>query len=715
MGTTLFSPSWYRVAPLKPRLRTHAKIHRHSYRGEIWYVLEDSSTGRFQRFTPSAYVVIGLLDGKLTVEEIWQVARQRLGEDAPTQEDMIRLLSRLHSENLLQSDVPPDTMELLQRFEKRRHQKWRQNILNPMALRFSVLDPESFLRRTQKYVSPLFRWPAAVIWFLVVVGGCVVAGLHWGELTRDITDRVLAPQNLVLMWFIYPCLKILHEFGHGFAVKRLGGEVHEMGVMFLVLTPIPYVDASAASALRNKWERALVGAVGMATELFIASISVFIWTLIEPGTLRSVLYNVIIIAGVSSVFFNGNPLLRYDGYYILADLLEIPNLGPRGTQYLGYLIQRYLFNIRDAEPPVSTPGERFWFVAYSVASYAYRILIYVAIIQFIAGKFFIVGVLLALWAVGSMIVFPLVKALRFLFSSPKLGRKRRRAWAVTCLALACLVALVTLVPVPLSTVSQGVLWFPDEAIVRAREDGFVDRLVANPGTPVKRGDLIVECSDPLLPARVRVLEAQVRALEATYDAEFRTEKVKAEVTAHELESAREELNDAQTRFRNLSVYSMADGIFVSPLARDLIGKFVKRGEILGYVLDMAAITARVAVSQSYVDLVRNRTRAVRVRLAEKLAQTLPASLIREVPAATDKLPSKVLGQVGGGEIAIDPRDAGGTKAFQKIFLFDIRLPPGTDLFSVGGRVYARIDHGWEPLIWRWYRSIRELLLRRFKI
>jgi putative peptide zinc metalloprotease protein len=678
-------------------------------------VLEDRITGRYQRFTPSAYAMIGLMDGRLSVEELWQVARRQLGENAPTQDEVIRLMSQLHAENLLQSDVSPDTLELLERFEKRRNVKLKQNVRNPMAMRFSLFDPESLLRKLNPMVQPIFTWAGAIIWIVVVGFGIALAGLHWQELTENITDRVLAPGNLVILWLVYPALKGLHEFGHAFTVKRLGGEVHEMGIMFLVLTPIPYVDASAASGLSSKWKRTMVGGAGLAVELFIAAICLFIWTLVEPGVFRSVMYNVVILAGVSSLFFNGNPLLRYDAYYMLSDLLEIPNLASRGMQYLGYLIQRYAFGMRDAEPPVSTPGERFWFVTYSILSFTYRIFIYVAIIQFIAGKFFFIGVMLAIWAGASMVIFPLFKASKFLFASPRLGTKRARAVVLSALAVGCAAAFIALVPFPLSTVSEGVFWFPDEAFVRAQVDGFVQRLLVKPGTPVKRGDPLLECDDPLLPARVRVLEAQVLELEASYDSQFQTKQVEAELTARQLARAREELADARRRSKDLTLYSVTDGVFVSLLARDLVGKFAKRGETLGYVLDRSAITARLAVPQSSVDLVRNRTHRVDVRLPEKLWESVSAEMLREVPAATDQLPSKVLSQQGGGKIAIDPTDPRGIKAFQKYFFFDIRLPASARILSVGGRVYARIDHGWEPLAYRWYRSIRELLLKRFNI
>jgi putative peptide zinc metalloprotease protein len=150
-------------------------------------------------------------------------------------------------------------------------------------------------------------------------------------------------------------------------------------------------------------------------------------------------------------------------------------------------------------------------------------------------------------------------------------------------------------------------------------------------------------------------------------------------------------------------------------AQDLPGRFVRRGELLGYVLDRSTVTARVVVSQSDIDLVRQRTKEVRIRFAEKIAETQAAVIKREVPAATDQLPSRTLSQQGGGEIAIDPRDTQGVKAFQKLFLFDIQLPEHVQVYNVGGRVYVRFDHGWEPLIWRWYRGLRQLFLKRFNV
>jgi putative peptide zinc metalloprotease protein len=715
MSDSLYSPTWYRVAGLKPRLRGHVQIHRHHYRGELWYVLQDHLSGKFHRFTPVAYQAIGWMDGNRTVQQIWDMACRRLGADAPTQEEMIRLLSQLHAADALQADVIPDTLELLKRHEKQRYAKWKQNLRSPLFMRFPLLDPERLLIRFESLVRPIFSWSGFIVWLLVVGMGLFLAGVHWSELTLDITDRILSPGNLAVMWITFPFLKAFHEFAHAFAVKIKGGEVHEMGIMMLVFTPIPYVDASAASSFRQKRARVLVGAAGLMAEIFIAAVALFAWIQMEPGFARSLVYNVIFIAGVSSLFFNGNPLLRYDAYYVLADFLEIPNLGSRGIRYFFYLIQRYLLGIKDAEPPIYGRGERFWFVVYTVASFLYRIFVYVAIILFVASKFFFVGVLFAAWGLVNMLVLPVYKGAKFLLTSPRLNRNRGRALMAGALLVVLAAAAVGIVPVPLSTVTEGVVWLPEKAFVRAGTDGFVAGVLVESGTRVTAGQPLIRCTDPLLPAQIKLLEAQKREMEVIYDTERIVDRVKAEITLEEIAHISARLADAREREGELTVYSQREGLFVAPMARDLPSSFVRRGQLLGYVVSPATITARVVVAQSDVDLVRRRTREVRVRMPESLSRTFPAVLQREVPAATDELPGMALSREGGGKIAVDPREGFGRKAFQKLFLFDIEIPQRQDIFNVGGRVHVRFDHGNEPVGYRWYRGVRQLFLKRFSV
>jgi len=715
MKDSLFSPSWYRVEGLRPRIRSHFEIHRHLYRGELWYILQDHSSERYQRFTPAAHLMIGLMDGRRTIQQIWEACRSRLKDEAPTQEEVLHLLSQLHAIDALQVDTQPDIEELLKRFEKQRYSKWKQNLRSPLFMRFQLFDPEKFINRFQWVVRPFFSWIGAIIWIAVVATALSLVGFHWPELTKNISDRILAPKNLLILWLVFPFLKAFHEFGHAFAVKIYGGEVHEMGIMFLVFTPIPYVDASAASAFHKKRERIVVGAAGMLVEVFLAAIAFFVWVNAVPGTLRAIAFNVMVIAGVSSVLFNGNPLLRYDAYYILSDILEIPNLGTRGTQFMGYLAKRYLFGMTDEEPPLSSPGEQTWFVIYSVSAFIYRIFIYTAIILFIASKFFFIGMIFAAWTLVNMAIIPAGKGLKFLFYSPKLRRKRNRAFIVCGLVIFVVACSMFLIPVPLGTMAEGVIWIPDQSFVRAGTNGFVDQVLAKSGSQVNRNDPLIQCSDPLLPAQIRVLESQLRELEAKYDTQILTDRVQAEIIDEEIQHVTAQIQDSRERADELTIRSTVDGRFIVPMAEDLPGRFVKRGELLGYVLNRSAVAARVVVTQPDVDVVRQKTYEVRVRFPEDVSVSLPARLLREVPAATDQLPSRTLSQEGGGEIAIDPRDMMGIKAFVKIFLFDIELPTHSGLVNVGGRVYVRFNHGYEPLFWRWYREVRKLFLRRFNV
>ncbi|HDR17038.1 MAG TPA: hypothetical protein ENN79_16430 [Desulfobacteraceae bacterium] len=278
-----------------------------------------------------------------------------------------------------------------------------------------------------------------------------------------------------------------------------------------------------------------------------------------------------------------------------------------------------------------------------------------------------------------------------------------------------IVALVTLVPVPLSTVTDGVVWAPENAFVRAGADGFVERLLVEPETDVRPGQPLVECSDPFLPAEIKVLESKIQELEAMYDAEILSDRVKAAGTRKEIEHVTAKLEDAYERAADLTILSPCAGTFVVPVPQDLPGTFLRRGELVGYLVGRGCMNVRVVVQQADADLVRNRTHAVHVRFPETLDKSIPAVVAREVPAATDQMPGRALTREGGGRIAVDPRDELGIKAFQKLFLIDIELPELPGYYNIGGRVHARFDHGKEPIVHRWYREIRQLFLSRFNV
>jgi putative peptide zinc metalloprotease protein len=712
---SLFSPSWYRVAELTPQLRSHAQVHRQEYRGETWYVLQDPTSERYHRCSPAAYFVIGLMDGRRTVQIIWDLALRKLGDEAISQDELIQLLSQLHAADVLQCDVPPDTQEMFRRRERIRQKKWQQRLMSVFAWQIPLIDPERFLAGLLPLARPAFTVLGFVVWLAVIGAATLVAGAHWSELSQSTLDQLLAPRNLVMLWLLFPVIKALHELGHGFAVKAFGGEVHEMGVMILVLTPVPYVDASAAWAFRSKWQRVIVGGAGMATELFIAAIALATWVNAEPGVVRSLAYNTMLIAGVSTVLFNANPLLRFDGYYMLMDFLEIPNLRTRANQYLAHVAERTLFGRQDAEPPVSTPGERAWFVGFSVSSFIYRILVVLAILIYVGEISLLLGVIFAVMTSLVWFVLPAFKILDYLANSPRIRRVRSRAMIASALVVAGIAGVFFAVPMPMRTMTEGVVWVPDEGLVRAGADGFVQKVIAQQGAWVKRGDPLLEIYDRDLATEVRVLETRIQELKARHREQAVLDRVKAQILEEEMGYVRSQLARARERTGDLTVTAGADGRFVLPRAVDLQGRYVRKGQLVAHVVNIETVTIRAVVLQEDIDLVRNGTKDVDVRLAERLGVTAQAELARLVPSASERLPSAALGSAGGGPVAVDPTDSSGQKAVQKFFEVDLKLPQSSRTLNVGGRAYVRFHHGWEPIAFQWYRQARQLFLARFNV
>ena len=717
---SLFSASWYRVADVKPRLRSHAVIHRHLYRGAIWYVLQDRTTGRFHRFSPTAHLVIGLMNGQRRLREIWNIACTRLGDDAPTQDEVIQILASLHRADVLQTDAAPDIRELHERHIKQKKLKLRQYVMNPLALRIPIYDPERLLKRLQPLARQLFSWVGAVLW-LALMGYALSLGVsNWGELTLGISDQLLSADNLLLMALVFPVAKLVHEFGHALAVKARGGEVHEMGLMLLVFMPAPYVDASASLAFRSKGQRMLVGAAGMLCELALAALAMIVWVNVESGITRAVAYNVMVVAGVTTLVFNANPLLRFDGYYILSDWLEIPNFGQRANNYLGHLVKRYAFGMKASRAEDAAPGERPWFVFYAIVSFIYRMFVTVGIALFVAQEYFLIGVLLAVWSLYSGLVQPLAKKIAYLFNSTELRGNRTQALLATGMVCGLLAGIIGWLPAPSWTRTEGVAVVPEHAQVRALADGFVKQVVAQPGTAVRRGDLLVVTEDPELVAKVVVLEAQWREQQARYTASA-ADRVQMSIVRDEMQHIGARLTSARQRAQELEIRSPRDGLFLMADPTDLPGRFIRRGDVIGFAVDAGQLAVQVTVPQSEVDLVRQMTRRVELRRVERLAEVVPATVRRAVPAATNQLPNMALSAQGGGQITLDAgaqRDGGRSsdpKSSNSLFVFELEVAPESRPTGIGSRIYAKFEREPEPLAAQWYRSLRGLLLKRFNV
>jgi putative peptide zinc metalloprotease protein len=713
---SIHSPHWHLAEKLKPRLREDCAIERHVIRGTVWHVVRDRFSTRVHRLSSAAYSVLMRMDGTRTFEQIWREVVIHFGEDAPSQDQILHTASELYAANLLQSDAAVDESDLAERGRKEREHLPLANLKNPMLIRIPLFDPDRLLGATVHLVRPFCNVLGGALWLAAVVWLGIQMIVHWQELTDDIADRVLAAQSLVTLVLIYPLLKILHELGHAYAAKLAGGEVHEMGIMMLTLLPAPYVDASASAIVPEKWKRALVAAAGMMVELAVAAIAMFVWLNAETGLLRSVAYDTVLIASVSTLIFNGNPLLRFDAYYIFCDLLELPNLGSRSQRYYNYLLKRYLFGANDTTVVPTAQGERFWFLLYAPASFIYRMVTIASVVLFISTQYFVVGLLLGIWMALVSFVWPVAKGIKFVLLSPSLGKVRLRAVTVAAFFLLAVGVLVSVVPLPNGTVTRGVVWIPEETRVVANASGILKQFLVNPGTKVVAGEPLIRLDDPLIASRRKKAQARLTEIEARLiSAQART-PYEAELLQHQRELAKDELRDIERQYENLILRSPAAGTFVVPHFLDLADNFIKRGQMVGYVMTQRSPPIRTTVPESEIEYVRDRTTAVSIRFDEALWLPVGAAGIeRQFPQSTRLLPSPALSSVNGGPFAPDPNAKEKETSLEAFFEIDLATPAGLTIDRWGQRVWVRFDHGASPALARIYRAGRQLFLGRFHV
>ena len=710
MAASLFSERWHCVARLQPRLRAQARVRRQRWRDQQWYVLSDDATGRQHRVNEAAYQFIGRCDGTRTVQEVWDAVLESRGDAAPTQDEVIRLLGQLNEHELLQSEHAPDTDRVFERHGERSRRQRRARV-NPFAFRLPLFDPTAWLVRLDPLGKLLFRPAVFWLWLIGVGIAVLAAGAESDALWAHARLHMLTPGYVAMMWLCFPVIKLLHELAHAMAVRRWGGEVHEMGIGLLVLVPAPYVDASAASAFPRRRERAMVGAAGIMVELALAAIALWFWLNLQPGVARDVAFVVLFIGSASTLVFNGNPLLRFDAYYVLCDLLDLPNLASRSNAYWTFLLRRHVLRAHADAPPLAR-GERKWLLAYAPLSAAYRLAISVVIVLWLGGKWLLLGLAASVYLVVSMLLRPLAKWSRQTLATAEPGREHARVRLGLGLLATGALFLLCVLPLPFSTVAPAVVWLPDEAQVRPEVDGFVTALPVRDGEAVEPGQLLAVLDNPELSVERDKLGSRLEGLRAEQFRLMLRDPGAADNLARDIERTEAELARALERIGQLEVRAQASGKLVMPRQSDLVATYARHGTTLGYVLASGDLRVRAAVAEEDAYLVRNRARRAVVRLAEAPGVTLHAVVSGDMPAATRRLPSPALADRGGGPYASDPADKDGVQSLEPVFLFDLTLD-GRDLERVGGRAWVRFDHGYEPLAAQGYRRAAQLFLKHF--
>ncbi len=721
-----FHEAWYRVADLHPRLSSGVRVYRQHFRGQMWYVLENPSNNQYSRISDEAYRFIGMLDGRRTVSEVWRICNEQLADSAPTQGEVIQLLGQLHGVNLLYADLPPDSESLFNRYRKRVGREVRGQLMNLLFIRIPLIDPDHFLERWVSIFGRLFSWFGLILWLTLMATGLYFVVGNIRELFNQSSD-VLAPDNLILLYLSFVLIKIFHEFSHAFACKKFGrlnqsgGQVHTMGVMFLVFFPLPYVDASSAWAFRSRWHRAIVGMSGVMAELSAAAVAAIIWSSTSTGTLHIIAYNVIFVASVSTLLFNGNPLLRFDAYYVLSDLLEIPNLGQRSRNYLYYLVKRYCWGLKRAQNPAYTYGERFWFVFYGIASIAFRIFICIRILLFLNDRLpeelFILVPLFAFSAIVAWVFVPVGKFLQFLATGAELTRQRARAVGLT-FGTFCLIAVcIGLIRVPDYWRVEGVVEPVSLAIVHAKSDGFVVDFLPSESKVSSGGPPLIKAVNPELEAERKSSVAERRSLEVKRSIAEMQEIAAAQILDEQIEALNEKISRLEYEVASLNREPPLSGTWVAPDIEYSRGMYLKRGQSIGFVANLDDVMIRATAGQRVAAmLVEQALKQVEIRVKGQPKLLLTGEIEQIFPAGQELLPSEALGYAVGGSVPTVSQDAQGTKAAE--MFFEIRIKPSADSsirLLTGQRVVVRIQMNSKPLAVQWWLSVRQLFQRRFHI
>ena len=496
------------------RKRPDLQARRQRYQGRIYWVVKDPVGLQYYRFEEEEYAILQMLDGDSSLDEIAERFEREFPPQTIRTEELQQFIGMLHRSGLVITDAPGQGQQLVKRRAEKTKQERLATLANILSLRFKGVDPERFFN----FIYPYIRW------FFSVTAMCVCITIGLAALTLIVVQfdvfhsrlpdfhSFFKAKNWLWLGLTLCVTKILHEFGHGLSCKHFGGECHEIGVMFLVLTPCLYCNVSDSWMLPNRWHRAAIGAAGMYVELVLASICTFIWWFTSPGSPVSyICLNVMFISSVSTLMFNANPLLRYDGYYILSDILEIPNLRQKASTILNRKLGAWCLGLEEPEDPFLPQRKQWLFATYTVASAIYRWVVTFSILYFLNRVFQpyglkVLGQAIALGSIYGLVGQPLWSLYKFFKVPGRLGDvKRARLYATFVLVIGAFVG-IGLVPLPSHVYCPLEVQARKADWVYADVDGILEEVYVHPGQKVKEGD-------PL--AQLRNIDTEISVAELT--------------------------------------------------------------------------------------------------------------------------------------------------------------------------------------------------------
>ena len=698
------------LAECKPKLAAGVIKQSLMIRGEPWVLLQNSINGEHVRLNANATQWLDAFDGATTVATILHNAQV----DDVTAQQFFEYLNILGQADMIVLGSTDEHARLFKQ-HKAHNAAAKQRKRNPLAIRFALLDPDVWLESTRQYWTLLFNKFLVLIAAVFVMLAVVLAFVNTDGLRESWHNLAGSPSHWWWYGLLFPCLKLLHELAHAICIKRWGGAVHEAGITLLVLMPIPYVDASDSWLFQKRSQRLITAAAGIIAETVAVALALIVWSIVEPGVLRDFAFAIVVLGTVSTLFFNANPLLRFDGYFILQDIIDIPNLGARASAYYRYLVRRYVFGVTTAVTPCTALGERRWLLGFGVAAFLYRIFITLTIALFLAKQYLFIGFSLAALALYQLLAKPALKAVQYLRNAAEIDQSRSSAMLKSAAVVVVAVLTIAFLPLPSSTRAEGVVWVPSQAQVFAAETGTLQIQHINAGESVQAGELLFTLTSPKLNMQYQAVSSEQQSVMVDYQAAITTSIEEARQLAIDLKSLDAQLVMLSQRRAALEIRASRAGVLALSSTKPLLGSYIKQGDLLAFLVDDSNLVVRAVIDQGAMGMVDNGVTQSTVRLADNFSKALQSEVIQHVPAGNNQLPSPALAYNGRSGIAVASIVGEELRTTERVFHVELSLPSESKAVGIGGRAYVNLQHQPESLGRRWWRSARQILLKQLTV
>jgi putative peptide zinc metalloprotease protein len=617
------------------------------------YTVEDPLRGKFFRVGMPEYTVLVQLDGRRSIAEAVGRAAARLGPQALSEHEALALCHWAMESQLAQPLGGEGTTRIAAAAARHERQRVRA-MANPLCARIPLIDPDWLLSRILPWCGWVFAWPALAVWIGMVGYALYLAGSGYARIESS-AAVILDRDNWLRLAAAWVLLKVLHETAHGLACKRYGGTVGTAGMTFLFFMPLAYVDVTSSWRFRSKWQRIATAAAGIYAELFVASIATVVWATSSPGTLQTMALNVALTAGASTLVFNANPLVRFDGYFILSDLLDLPNLYSCSQQWMADFVQTHVLGRETATP--AWPQTKAWIIrVYAVAALAWRALFFLTLALGLIGTLGHLGMVLAALLLSFAWGVPVVRTVRRLsqMAAGKLMNVRRVTISMTVTGVA-LVIICAILTRPGRVAAPAVVEYAPLSIVRAAAPGFVDEILVASGDAVVPGQPIAVLQNDELKAELADLElAQSESLAKSRMLLQARELAKLQVEAADHTAIEKKIAELKTRVASLTVRAAVAGRVCARNLDALRGRYLQAGDEIAVLGSEEAKELLVAVPQDDVELFENHLSVGKVHARTASGDCVYARLTSIDPRGSSELLHAALSATVGGPLAVKP-------------------------------------------------------------